>query len=326
MLLRPFATFALFCFALCVAVFAPGSARAAGPVRVVASFSILADMLKNIGGNDVSVTNLIGPDADPHAFDPTPDDMRTIAAARLVFINGLGLEGWLTRLKSQGETHNHIVTASAGIAPRLMKDGKKTAIDPHAWQDMTNAHVYVRNIADALAAALPDEADAIRKRAEDYDKKIDDTDKWIRSQIDDIPPARRLVITSHDAFGYFSRAYGVQMLAPQGLSTETEPSAADLAKLDRQVRDNHVTTVFLENMSDPRLIERIARDTDAQVGKPLYADALSPPDGPAPDYLRMMRYNVTKMVATMREADEKQQADAAARANNTSIAPEIADE
>ena len=275
---------------------------AAAPLPVVASFSILGDIVRNVGGEAVAVKTLVGPDGDAHTYEPTPDDAKAIAGARLVFVNGLGFEGWMDRLIAASGYRGTVVTASRGVSAQTMADadvGGTTVTDPHAWQDLSFGRLYVKNIAAALAAALPEQATAIAGRAAAYDRDLAALDRSVKAQIAAVPAAKRKVITTHDAFGYFGRAYGVSFMAPEGLSTEAEPSAAAIAKLNRQIRGEGVRTVFLENMTDTRLIRQIARDTGATVGGTLYSDSLSPPDGPAPDYLALFRNNVPLLVAAM---------------------------
>ena len=287
-------------FSIVLAVSTPAYA-ANTPLPVVASFSILGDMIKQIGGDDVAVTTLVGPDGDTHTYTPTPDDAKTIAGAKLVFVNGLGFEGWIDRLvKSAGGTAK-IVVASQGVTGHTMTDDGKTVTDPHAWQDLSNGRLYAHNIADALEAAIPADADAIRARAKAYDAQLQQQDAAIRAQIAAIPASQRRIVTSHDAFGYFGRAYGVTFLAPEGVNTEVEPTAADIAKLSRQIRAEGVHTLFFENMANTRLIAQIGRDTGARIGGTLYADALSAPGGAAPTYLQMFTHNMPLLLAAMRE-------------------------
>jgi zinc/manganese transport system substrate-binding protein len=271
------------------------------PLSVVTSFSVLGDMVRQVGGDAVVVKTLVGPDGDAHAYEPTPDDAESIAKADLVVVNGLHLEGWMTRLLASTKTKAKIVTASVGVAPREMveeNEGKVT--DPHAWQDLSNGRIYVKNIAAALEEAAPDRAQEIEARAKAYDAKLAAMDSEVRAKLAAIPQEKRKIITSHDAFGYFGAAYGVKFMAPQGLSTESEASATDLESLIRQIKAEHIKTLFIENMTDPRLIQQIAKDTGAQMGGTLYSDALSPPSGPAPTYLDMFKNNLPKLIAGMK--------------------------
>jgi zinc/manganese transport system substrate-binding protein len=286
------------CFLLLLSITAHA---ATGPAPVVASFSILGDMVQEIGGDAVSVTTLVGPNSDTHTYQPTPEDAKNIAAAKLVFVNGLGFEGWMDRLIAASGYKGPIVIASAGVTSHQMSDDSKTVTDPHAWQSLANAHVYVKNIAAALEAALPDAANDIANRATKYDAAISAKDTWVKAELSAVPARQRQVITSHDAFGYFAREYDVKILAPQGYSTESEPNAADVAKLIDQMKATGIKTVFLENMTNTRMITQLGRDAGAKVGGTLYSDALSAPGETAPTYLKMFDNNVPKMKAAMLE-------------------------
>ena len=286
--------------ALALAVL-PGAAGAAAArtVEAVASFTVLADMVQQVGGARVHVTSLVGPNGDPHAFEPSPDDARKLKAADVVFVNGLGLEGWMTRLVKASGYAGQPVVATAGIRTlRITEDGKQVA-DPHAWNSAANGVAYVQNIVAALSAADPEGADAYRANGARYAGELQQLDSDARQRIAAIPPPRRKVLTSHDAFGYFGAAYGVTFLFPSGLSTEGEASARAVAALIRQIKAEKVQTYFLENSNDPRLVEQVARATGAQLGGTLYVEALSAPDGPAPTYAAMFRRNVDAMVAAM---------------------------
>jgi zinc/manganese transport system substrate-binding protein len=264
--------------------------------RAVATFSILGDLARNTGGERVQLATLVGADGDVHIYAPTPGDAKTIAAANVVFVNGLGLEGWLDRLIAASGTRAPLVVASRGVTPRSGSSRRDHgASDPHAWQSVANAKIYVANIRDGLIGIDPAGEPSYHINAAAYLGKLDDLDTEIKTAIDEIPASRRKVITSHDAFGYFSEAYGIKFIAAEGLSTDAEPSAGEIAKLIEQIRRENVAAVFVENISDPRLIERIAEETGVRIGGTLYSDALSPPDGPAPTYIAMMRSNLREL-------------------------------
>ncbi|MEH2566603.1 metal ABC transporter substrate-binding protein [Bradyrhizobium sp. AZCC 2289] len=270
-------------------------ARAQDRLNVVASFSILGDFVRNVGGDRVSVAELVGPDGDAHVYAPTPADAKKIADAKLVVVNGFGLEGWLPRLVQSASGKAVIVTATSGIAPlRLGSDA-----DPHAWQSVVNAKIYVGNIRDALVAADPADAEAFRANAGAYLSKLDTLDREVRVAVAQIPDARRKVISTHRAFGYFAAAYGVDFIAPLGVSTESEASARDIAVIITQVKTAKIPAVFLENISDPRLIRQIAAETGAKVGGTLYSDSLTPEKGDAPTYIDMVRHNIKALTSAL---------------------------
>ena len=270
-------------------------ARAQDRLHVVASFSILGDFARNVGGERVLVTTLVGPDSDVHVYAPAPADARKIADAKLVIINGLGLEGWLPRLVQSAGSKAVIVAATDGIAP--LKIGSDA--DPHVWQSVVNARIYVANIRDALGAADPADADFFRANAERYLTKLDALDREVREAIARIPQARRKVISTHDAFGYFAAAYGIEFVAPLGVSTESEASARDIAGIITQIRTLRIPAVFLENISDPRLIRRISAETGAKVGGTLYSDSLTGEKGDAPTYIDMVRHNIKALTSAL---------------------------
>jgi zinc/manganese transport system substrate-binding protein len=270
---------------------APGFAQS--KPRVVATFSILADLVSNVGGGRIEIETLVGPDSDAHVYAPTPADAKRVGAARLVFVNGLGFEGWMARLIKASGSKAEVVVAAQGIKSRQMAEGHHRGdIDPHAWQSVANAKVYVGNIRDALIAADTSGKTAYGTAAADYLKNLDALESEVRDAIAKIPAARRKIITTHDAFGYFQDAYGVSFIAPQGVSTDAEPSARDIARIIGQIRRERIPAVFLENITDPRLLERIAAETGTKIGGTLYSDALTGPDGAAPTYIAMMRHNI----------------------------------
>lgn len=271
------------------------TARAQQPLKVVASFSILGDFVRNVGAERVSVTTLVGPDGDAHVYTPAPADAKKIADASVVVINGLGMEGWLPRLVQSSGSKAAIAAATAGIAP--LKINRNA--DPHAWQSVPNAKIYVANIRDALTAADPAGAEAYRANADRYLANLDALDREVRGAIAQIPNERRKVISTHDAFGYFAAAYGIEFVAPLGVSTESEASARDIARIITQIRSQKIPAVFLENISDPRLIRRISAETGARIGGTLYSDSLTGEKGDAPTYIDMVRHNIKALTGAL---------------------------
>lgn len=275
-----------------------GTALAA-PVNVVASFSILGDMVKEVGGDRVAVTTIVGPNADTHVYEPRPQDAAVLSGAQLFVINGLGFEGWFDRLVEATGFKGEVVTASEGVATHTMEEDGEAITDPHAWQSLTNGELYVANIAKGLCAVDAEGCATYEANAAAYSAKIAALDAEVRAAIAAVPEAQRKVITTHDAFGYFAEAYGVTFMAPEGVSTESEASAADVARLIEQIRQAGVKALFIENMSDPRLVQQIAAETGAKLGGALYADALSEPSEGAATYLDMFRHNVALLVPAL---------------------------
>lgn len=280
---------------LCVLLLIASPVHAAERLSVVASFSILGDFVRNVGGDRVNATTLVGADSDVHVYTPAPADAKRVADAKLVIVNGLGLEGWLPRLVQSSGSKAQIVTASAGIAP--LKLG--SAADPHAWQSVRNAKIYVADITNALAAADPDDAEFFRTQAGVYQEKLEALDREVREAVATIPAERRKVISTHNAFGYFAAEYGIQFVAPVGVSTETEPSARDIAAIIGQIKAQKIPAVFLENISDDRLIRQIAAETGAKVGGTLISDGLTGEKGPAPTYIDMVRHNIKALTSAL---------------------------
>jgi zinc/manganese transport system substrate-binding protein len=289
------------------------------PLRVVASFSILGDMAAQVGGERIRLRTIAGPNVDAHTFQPRPSDAEALRDAALVVRNGLGFDGWMDRMIRSAGYRGPVVTATEGITPRSMPAhahghshgggaerrqnhsvGPRMVPDPHAWQDARLGAGYARTIARGLAAADAGNAAAYQAAGDAYAGRLEALDGWIRQQFVALPEARRKVVTSHDAFGYFGAAYGIQFLAPQGVSTEGEPSAQQVAQLIRQIRAEGITAVFIENMANPATLERLAREAGVRVRGRLFADALSERGGPAPTYEAMFRHNVGLLVPAMR--------------------------
>lgn len=305
-----------------------GAAHAAEPLKAVASFSILGDIVREVGGSDISLTTLVGPDGDAHEYEPTPGDAKKLSAASVLFVNGLDFETWMPRLAKSSGFAGLTVVASQGVTPRKFAahagghghdDGDHDHdhdhdddhdhdhdhghhhgdADPHAWQNLANGVIYARNVAEGLAAADPARAPAYRQRAQAYIARLQALDASVRATFSAIPADRRKVVTSHDAFGYFGDAYGVAFIPAMGVSTDAEPSAGEVARIIGQVKRERVPAVFVENISSPRLVQQIARETGAKVGGTLYSDALSKPGQPGATYLEMFEWNVRQLAAAL---------------------------
>ena len=276
----------------------------AQPLKVVASFSILGDLARQVGGDRIELHTLVGPDSDAHVYQPTPADAKTIAQANLVIVNGLGFEGWIDRLIKSSGYRGSVVRASTGIKTLKLKHdehghGHDSDVDPHAWQDLANALRYVDNIAQALAKADPAGQQVYLANAEKYKQAIATLDGELKTAFNAIAKEKRKVVTTHDAFGYFSRAYGIAFISPVGINTDAEASAADVGRIIKQIRREKIPAVFMENISDPRLLERIRQESGARIGGVLYSDSLSKADGPAPTYLEMMRHNAKTLASAL---------------------------
>lgn len=268
-------------------------------INVIASFTVLADVVKNVGGDHVIVKSLVPANGNPHEFEPSPGDAKSIREAAATFVSGEELETWFQRLAKASGAQVAPVVVSQGIKTHTFEEGGKVVTDPHVWNSIPNVLVWVNNIETALSKVAPDDAEVFKKNAAAYRERLNDLDKSIRAKIATIPIERRKILTSHDAFGYYGKEYGVQFLAPQGLSTETEASAANVAKLIDQIKAEHVRVYFIENSNDPRLIKQIAQATGAQLGGNLYPEALSETAGPVPTYERLMQFNTNQIVTAL---------------------------
>ncbi|WP_338561701.1 metal ABC transporter substrate-binding protein [Erwinia sp. E_sp_B04_7] len=269
-------------------------------VDTVASFSVLADIVKEVGGDHVKVKSLVGPDGDPHSFEPTPQDSQALAKADVVFVSGLGLEGWMDRLISASEYKGKVIVSSQGIETRTMEEDGKSITDPHAWNSMKNGVVYATNVMNALIAADPQDEAYFRQRGSAYISQLNKLDSWAAESFAAIPQGKRKVLTSHDAFGYFGQRYGVSFMSPVGFSTESEASASDVAGLITQLKTSHIHSYFIENQTDPRLVKQIASASGAQPGGELYPEALTKKGGAADTYTAAFKHNVEVMVASMK--------------------------
>jgi zinc/manganese transport system substrate-binding protein len=286
-----------------VPMFLPGLAAADGKPKIVATFTIIGDLVEAVGGDAVTVTTLVGPDADAHVFEPKPSDLGAVAQADLIVSNGLGMEPWLERLIEAANYQGKVLVASQGVTPLPFKEEANASgqmpDDPHAFQDIANGRLYVKNIAAALAILAPKNAAAIAERAAKLDGEMAAMDQELKAKLSALPEANRRILTSHDAFHYFGKAYGLDIQSIQGVSTDTEPSAADLAAIARQAKAGQVKAIFLENMSNPALAQTISGESGVPVGGELVADALTKPDGAAPHYLDMFRYNLAELLKVL---------------------------
>ena len=278
----------------------------ADKLPVLASFSIMADLVQEVGGERVTVSSLVGPDQDAHVFQPAPQDVKKLTAAKVFVVNGLGFEGWLNRLSKSSGFKGQTVVASQGVKPLTLTEDEHghdhghTSQDPHAWHNPQNVKLYVRNISAALTQADPAGKDYYSQRAQAYSQQLEQLDADARQRFAAIPASQRKVLTSHDAFAYLAQRYQIRFLSPQGVSTEAEASAKGVARLVRQVKSEKIRAVFMENMSDKRLLEQLSREAGVQIGGKLYADALSPANGPAASYVQLFKHNVDGLWGAMK--------------------------
>ena len=268
-------------------------------LNAVASFTVLADVVREVGGAHVRVRSLVGTNGDPHEFSPNPDDARSLKEADVSFISGEGLEGWFERLAQASGAKASPVVASTGIKTHDAEQGGKLVTDPHVWNSAANVIIWVANIESALMAVDPEDAVDFKANAARYSSELRELHSYAQKRIGAVPTDKRKVLTSHNAFGYFGKEYGVTFLAPIGISTEAEPSASDVARLITQIKRERIKVYFLENSNDPRLVKQIAKATGAEPGGDLYVESLSADDGPAPTYAKMFRTNVDKIADAM---------------------------
>ncbi|WP_331255382.1 metal ABC transporter substrate-binding protein [Candidatus Bealeia paramacronuclearis] len=264
----------------------------AAPLKVVTSFSILADMTKEVGGEWIDVKPIVGPNQDTHVYEPRPSDLKNVAQADLIIINGLGFEGWIERLTQSSGYQKEVAVATQGLQPHRMNHDGQEVPDPHAWHSPQNALIYVENISNALQKVIPEHAADIQKRATSYQEKIKVLDQEMKDTFSIIPIEKRKVITAHDGFGYLGQDYDITFLAPLGISTDSEPSAHQLAVLIKQIHHEGIKAIFIENISNPRLLEQMASEAGVSLQGVLYSDALSAPGTEADTYLKMMHHNI----------------------------------
>jgi zinc/manganese transport system substrate-binding protein len=278
---------------------APDAAPAASTLHAIATTSIIADWVRCVGGDHVQITSLVGPDGDPHEYEPVPGDAVVLSQSNLIFANGLGLETWLDKLYSSSQTKAPLIELARGVDPIITTAGE---IDPHVWQDVTDAMVMVGNIRDALCRADPSHASQYQRNAAAYSQQLGDLDKWVRDQINSLPPTRRTLVTSHDAFGYFGRRYGmdVSRSALESVTSEaSDPSAQQIAQVVSAIKSTGVPAIFLENIQNPHLIQQLAEDAQVKVAPSLYSDALGAAGSDGETYIKMIRHNVNTIVKAL---------------------------
>ncbi|EKE09369.1 MAG: hypothetical protein ACD_16C00190G0017 [uncultured bacterium] len=268
---------------------------------VVTTFSILQDMVHVIGQDKIEIRNLVGPNQDVHVFEPRPENAKDLTQANLVINNGLGFEGWLDRLIKASGFQGQIAVASKGVRPIIYGSRRRRIVDPHAWHSLENAQIYVDNIVEALTTLLPKETSFFKAQAKAYKKSLKILQKKIYKNLKDIPPEMRTVISNHNAFDYLGQDYNIKFYAPLGISTDSEPSAKVIAKLIERIRKEKIRALFVENISNRRLLEQISKETGVKIAGVLYSDALSEPGTEADTYLKMMTFNLSSLVKALKE-------------------------
>ena len=269
------------------------------PVKIVASFTVIKDFVKNIGGDRVVVSSIVGPNGDPHSYTPTPSDVKRLSEADIVFVNGLHLDSWMGKLISSAGKGDSVVEVTRGIKPRMVQEEHGVVCDPHAWHNPENALVYVKNITEALCLIDPEYADSYRKNSECYMLKILQMHSRLKALFATIPLRYRVVLTAHEGFGYFGLAYDIRFFAPMGMSTEEEARPRDMAFLITTVQSLGIHTLFAESISNDKVVQQIAKEGNATVGEVLYSDSLSTECGDAPTYIAMLEHNARYVYESM---------------------------
>ena len=273
----------------------------AQPLKIVASFSILADIVKEITGAYGHVSSLVGPNGDAHIYQPTPTDVKILGQSDLVFVNGFHLEGWIDRLIENSGYKGKKIIVTQGITPLMIKkSGNADIPDPHCWHSIKHVKIYAENIYKALIEKDKKNEQGYKKQFDVFIKKLITLEEWIKGEFKKIPGYKRIIITAHDAFEYFGKEYGLQLYAPMGVSTEAEPTPKDLCRIISMIRQNHIKALFAETTTDKKIIRQIAKETNINVGGELYSDALSDLKGPASTYLKMMRHNVSVLLHALK--------------------------
>lgn len=292
-------------FCLFSLIFYPTSLLAA-PLKIVSSFTILSDMIHEIGQNEVDITTLVGVNSDSHIYQATPQDLKKIEQADAIFINGLGFEPWFIKLQAVSKKKTPVIIATEGLIPLALNNTNdhhhhQASIDPHAWQNVANSHLYIQNIVRGLSLLSPDKKSFFLNNAQRYEVQLNNLDQWIKQELSQIPNEKKYIITNHNSFGYFEQAYGLKFIAPLGINMEAEPTPKAISSLIKLMKETKTYSVFIENMSDPRFIQQIAEDGGGIIEGKLYSDTLSEETGPANSYVKMMRYNVQTIIMSLKK-------------------------
>ncbi len=265
---------------------------------VIASCSMIADMCKNICGDILAVDMIVPVGGDPHIYEPTPSDARKVSSGDIVFINGLTFEGWIGDLIENAASKAPVVTVTEGIEP-IRSDKYQNSADPHAWMDLELAQTYILNIKDALVALYPKYENEFEQNYQRYQKQIKDLDQYILSEVKKIDQQKRVLITSHDAFAYYGKRYGIQLEALMGISTESDARTSDIIRVSRIIKERKVPAIFIESTINPKLIKQISDDSGAKIGGELFADSLGEEDSDADTYINMLKHNTDVIVGAL---------------------------
>lgn len=280
-----------------------------GAQNILTTTSVLRDMAQHIAPDHCRVETIVPRGMDPHIYEPTPSDIDLVLASDLIFMNGLRLEGWLDKIISNAGRHGKKVIVTEGITPITSLE-YESAPDPHAWMDLSLGLTYLKNMRKALVELMPRHADEIQQKYDTYIREMRDVHEWTREQIQSIPAENRVLITSHDAFQYFGRAYGMELHAALGLSTDADVKTGDVLNITRLLESSAIPAIFIESTINPKLLEQIASDYNVVIGGELYADALSSQNGPAGTYLDLFRHNVNTITQALTRSKTEEEAKA----------------
>jgi ABC-type Zn uptake system ZnuABC Zn-binding protein ZnuA len=290
---------------------ASAAPTAVGLPRVLAAETFLADISQNVAGNRLKVDALLPIGVDPHSYEPAPGDVTKVAQSDVLIVNGAGVETFLDKLLQNAGGRRDVITASAGLTSRTAREGEAVELggapadpagDPHFWLDPTKVIKYVENIRDGLSKADPGGASTYAANAAGYIKQLQDLDGWISQQVQAIPQDQRLLVTNHESLGYFADRYGFQVIGTviPSVSTEASPSAQELARLVDRIKATHAKAIFLETGTNPQLAQQVAQDTGAKVVTEIYTHSTTDPNGPAPNYIAMMKHDTMAIVNALK--------------------------
>ena len=291
----------LFAATVMLWIFSTGTGQNA-PLQVATSFSVLEDLVRNVGADRVQVRSFVPRNGDAHSFEPGTQDVKTLSQSKVVFINGLGLEAWFEKLLSNAASNASVITLSDGLEPRQLQEDGQIIDDPHMWWDLTRTQAYVARIAQALEKADPAGKTVYASNAKKYNAELTRLDAWAKLEVATIPVARRKLVTNHDSLGYFAARYGLRIIGQviPSLGTEQAPSAKELANLSRTIKREGIHAIFVENTLNSKLAQTLASETGASIAPPLYTDSLGTPGSSGETFIKAFRYNVTTIVKALK--------------------------